>query len=231
MYKKIYSSLAMLLILGCGSNLSYRAPEKSSLQVLAKETFTLAHLRMNEFHDDIKISIAKISVNYEGITLLIEISNETDKDIIIKKPRSTGFSSNNKSAFNDVKLFLVDEYDTSIDTQPTSQFVLKPEMTDKIEAFLLHEFSDFILLEPHGVYHYEYTHELPLVSVSPEFSYNSLKPGTYGIHCVYVNEYIGYYDNVESLDYGRLLDNDMYIYDLNAWVGKIESTTLFFNYK
>ncbi|GAB1471731.1 hypothetical protein MASR2M66_26090 [Chloroflexota bacterium] len=130
-----------------------------------------------------------------------------------------------------MKLILVDSNNKNIDTQSTSQFVLKPEMRDKVEVFLLHEFFDFILLKPKGVYSFEYSHELPLVSVSPEGSYETLGPGTYGIYAVYVNEFIGYYDNVENLDYGRLLDDDMFIYDLNAWVGKVESSMMFFTIK
>lgn len=240
----LFLGLLFLVLTNCNDQLPVTNPTTPSI-LTDMEHETLLPTRRLSSEDMLNISveikklqISNLAENYNAphyIELYIQISNISAKPIVLKKPRSTGFTGQGlvgfPPSFNDVGIVIGRKDEMAMGVFSTTQFTIKSPFRSVIEVFLYHFPEDFIELQPGGIYSYSYYNALPMVHFDDKEEGEKLPPGDYTLYVAYGNEFVGYTLPTNATppeNYNYLFEPDVQIADINAWVGLITSNIVEF---
>jgi hypothetical protein len=180
-----------------------------------EDQIKLAHSRTKEMENKITFSISvereKLRQG-EKITFLANITNVSDKSIIIRKPRQSNVLEIIHP--NAVLLFSVSP------THDKKLFWFPNEYFGYDLAVSPVEPDEFVELIPNQLFQVRL--EIPidvLSNINGETNHLELPAGEYILNMKYLNQYIGY--SMEKI-------GDILYVDLNAWVGDVEANPVSF---
>lgn len=243
-YKTLVFALILILLLlaNCSPQRPVVIPTTPTV-FTGQEIETLMPTRISESPDTLMLSVKinnieiseKPNENPHIITLDIDFKNKSGHSIVLKKPRSTGFTGQGLMGypimFNDVGIVIQRKDGTEMGVPFSSQLIARPPAKDSQQAFLYHRPEDFIVLENGEAFSYTFIGALPIVLFEGETSATELPSGTYTLFLAYRNDFIGYQPPVDAtatVNFDYFYGPTAQIVDLNAWVGSLVSNKVEF---